>query len=177
MVHKNDEKVSKEKIKDKDSNFKVLKHKLSEKKKEAEENKELAQRIKAEFDNYKKRVLNEYEQNIKLANEFLIKKLLNVIDAFERSLDINNIEDEKFKSYYNGTELIYKQLKDILIENGLEKIHPEKDESFNPAFHEAMIAEDLDDDKEHIVLDVFEKGYSLSGRLLRAAKVKVGNKK
>ena len=147
---------------------------MEEKLKEAEENKEIARRIKAEFDNYKKRVLKEDDEKICLANESLIRRLLSVIDAFERALNIEKKEDEKFISFYNGTQLIYKQLLDIFLESGLTVISPAKGDLFDPSIHEAVIAEDVKGHKNDIVLEVFEKGYKLSARLLRAAKVKVG---
>ncbi|MBU1078695.1 MAG: nucleotide exchange factor GrpE [Spirochaetes bacterium] len=164
------------KDKPKEPDIKSLKHQLDSKKREAEENKEIAQRIKAEFDNYKKRVIKDYDDNIKLANETLITRLLAVIDAFERALSLDNIQDEKLKSFYQGSELIYKQFMNILNEEGLKEIAPAKEELFDPSIHQAVLAEDLDDLKDHIVLEVFEKGYKLSDKLLRAAKVKVGNK-
>ncbi len=186
MLHEDQEKKEhgKEKLKDKKDSIKnkehnhelkLLKQKLEEKNKEAEENKILAQRIKAEFDNYKKRVWKEYDENAKLSNESLIIKLLTVIDAFQRALKINGIDNEQFKSFYNGAELIYKQLMNILNEYGLKEINPVKGDIFDPAVHQAVLAEGLDDSKEHVILEVFEIGYILSKKLLRAAKVKVGN--
>ncbi len=179
MVHKSNNMKEKDKkifFKEKPGKDKlsILKHKLEEKFKEVEENKELALRIKAEFDNYKKRVLKEDDEKICLANESLIRRLLSVVDTFERALNIEKKEDEKFISFYNGIQLIYKQLLDIFLESGLTVISPEKGDLFDPAVHEAVMMEDVKGHKNDIVLEVLEKGYKLSARLLRAAKVKVG---
>lgn len=155
--------------------IKKLKDELEKKHKEAEENKNIAQRIKAEFDNYKKRVLKEYDENIKKANEELITQLITVLDAFDRALNIDNIENEQLKTFHQGTELINKQIKDILKEAHLQEINPKSGDHFDPNVHEAVMAENLDDNKDHIIVKVFEKGYCLSNKLIRAAKVKVGN--
>ncbi len=171
-----DKKVSfKDKIKP--DKLKLLELKIKEKAKEAEENKELAKRIKAEFDNYRKRMLKDYDECISIANEALIKRLLSVIDAFDRALDIKKIEDESFKSFYDGVELIYKEFKDILSESGVTEICPEKNDVFDPEVHEAVMVQEIKEGDEDIVLEVLEKGYKLSNRLLRAAKVKVGQSK
>jgi len=87
MVHKSQDRKEKEKkfvLKEKirSDKLKILEQALREKIKEAEENKVLAQRIKAEFDNYRKRVLKDYDENIKVANESLIRRLLSIVDAF-----------------------------------------------------------------------------------------------
>ncbi len=164
--------IQKEKIKH--EKLRLLEQKIKEKVREAEENEELAKRIKAEFDNYKKRMLKDYDERINTANETLIKRLLSVIDAFERALDIKKIEDEGFKSFYNGMKLIYKDFNDIFEEFGVTIICPEKGELFDPEIHEAVMVQEVDGQTEDIVLEVLEKGYKLSNRLLRAAKVKVG---
>ncbi len=177
-MHRNDNKKEKNVfIKDKPGKdrLSILKQKFKEKAKEADENRELAKRIKAEFDNYKKRTLHEYDEKIILANESLIGRQLSVIDAFERALETENTGDDKFVSFFNGAELIYKQMMDIFIESGLTVISPGKGDAFDPAVHEAVMAEDTPGKhKSDIILEVFEKGYKLADRLLRAAKVKVG---
>ncbi len=155
----------------------VLKQQLDENKAAAEEYKDLAQRIKAEFDNYKKRVLKENENLVKRANENLISDLLVIIDSFEHGLKIDEeIKDEKFKSFYNGMELIYKNLKDTLAKYGLEEIESNKVE-FSPHIHEALMIEDSDEYEVDTVSEIFQKGYMLNGNLLRPAKVKVARAK
>jgi len=178
MVHKSQDRKEKEKkfvLKEKirSDKLKILEQALREKIKEAEENKVLAQRIKAEFDNYRKRVLRDYDENIKVANESLIRRLLAIVDPIERALIIKRIEDERFRSFYDGTELIYKRFSDILSEFGLKVICPEKKEAFNPAVHEAIMVQETGEEDD-VVLEVLDKGYMISDKLLRAAKVKVG---
>ncbi len=153
----------------------VLKQQLEEKKAEAEEFKSIAQRIKAEFDNYKKRVLRDNENLIKRANTELINDLLVILDSFEHGLkvEVDKIEDEKFKSFYNGMEMIYKKLKDLLTQYGLEEIDATGEE-FNPEYHEALMMEESEKYERDKVIETFQKGYKLHGNLLRPAKVKVG---
>ncbi len=170
--HKKKKQDVKQKIKEE---FNLLKQQLDEKTSEVEEYKNLAQRIKAEFDNYRKRVLKENEERIKLANENLILDLLPVLDAFERGLETKNVieENEKFRSFYNGMEIIYKRLKDILVSYGLKEIDA-LNQDFDPRYHDAMMMEESEKYKTEVVIEVLEKGYMLNNKVLRAAKVKVG---
>jgi len=170
--HKKKKQDIKQKIKEE---FKALKQKLEEKTSEAEEYKNLAQRIKAEFDNYKKRVLKENEERIKLANEALIQEILPILDAFERGLNVKNMveNNEKFASFYEGMEMIYKRLKDLLATYGLKEIDA-LNKPFDPQYHDALMMEQSDKYKEETVIEVLEKGYMLNDKVLRPAKVKVG---
>lgn len=149
---------------------------------EANKNKNLYLRIYAEFENYKKRSLNENKSIIKNANENLITSLLVVIDNLENaSLSLTNrIKSSKFNKEVNdvliglekGIILILKQFIDKLKNYGLESIKTEK-MVFDPNKHEA-IKEHYDETLQcNIIIKEYQKGYMLNKKLLRASKVEV----
>ena len=131
-------------------------------------------RLFAEFDNYRKRTLKERIELSKTASEEVIKSLLPVIDDLERaikSMESNEVENSMFE----GINLIYQKFKNILTQKGVEEIKTEG-ETFDTDFHEALTnipAEN--EDMKGKVLDVLEKGYMLNGKVIRFAKVVVGN--
>ncbi len=139
---------------------------VAEADKKAEEFKNLAQRIQAEFDNYRKRTNDaiRISRNDGI-NDFLIE-LLPVIDNFERGLDA--ICE---KSSRDGVELIYKQMLEILKKYDVEEIEA-KGQEFNPNFHHA-VAQEEDAENSNKVVEVFLKGYKRKDKVLRPAMVKV----
>jgi len=126
-------------------------------------------RIQAEFENYKKRTEKEQEDFKKYSDKELIKKLLPIIDNFELAFQ-NNSKNEDF---IKGVELIYSQLFQILEEKGLKSIKA-VGEKFDPYKHEALLIEKSN--KENIVLEELQKGYTLNDRVIRHTKVKVSKK-
>ncbi len=143
-----------------------LKKELSEAKKLAETYLEQLKYLQADFDNYKKRVLREREEFIRQANEKLIKELLVILDDFERSLaSMKNKEDLK------GLELIYKNFLKILKTFGLKKIEA-VGKKFDPYYHEVLLKE-KSDKEEGIILEEFQSGYLLNGKVIRHSKVKI----
>lgn len=129
---------------------------------------ETLQRLQAEFENYQKRTEKQCQDFAKYANQELIKELLPVLDNFD--LAIKNSDDpEKFRK---GVELIYSEIHDILERSGLKPIPADKE--FNPELHEALMVEKSD--KDNIILEEFQKGYTLNSKVIRHSKVKVGKK-
>lgn len=126
-------------------------------------------RLQADFDNYKNRVSKEKKDIINYASEDLMIKLLPVLDNFLRALD--NIDD---KGIYEGVNLIYTQIFDVLKSEGLEEIDAEGQE-FDPNYHHAVIMEDSDKYESGCVLEVLETGYTLNGKVIRPSMVKVVN--
>ncbi len=124
------------------------------------------QRLQAEFENYKKRVARENSELVKCSSERIIKKLLPVLDSFEQLLKAEKT-DEK------GAELIYAQLISALEEEGLRKINCEGKE-FDPYTQEILLQEESE--KDNIVLEEMQKGYTLNGNVIRTAKVKIGKR-
>lgn len=149
----------------------LLKEKLAQQEREASHYLDLLKRMKADFDNYRKRVIKEQTLLIERASKGLIEKLLPIVDNLERALSAsrNNFD---FEGLLSGVEMIYQQLVEVLKKEGLEPINPQS-EPFNPECHEAVLTEVKDGYQDETVLEVLEKGYRLKGMLLRPAKVKV----
>lgn len=127
--------------------------------------------VAAEMENMKKRFEREKTNLVKFGNEKVLSGLLDVVDNLDRTVDaIAGDEDEKVKNIYQGVEMVRTQFLDVLKNNGLEKIEA-LGEIFDPNFHEAMGQLPAEGKKDQEVIEVYQHGYSLNGRLLRAAKV------
>ena len=125
-------------------------------------------RMQADFDNFRRRSRQEKEDIIKNANKELLMTLLPVLDNFERAL-----ENKDNSSFAQGVDMIYRQLIMLLEQKGLTKIEA-LDAEFDPAFHEALMQDEVDEDHKGKVTAVIQTGYLLNGVLLRPAGVKVG---
>ena len=127
----------------------------------------------AEFDNYRKRTIKEKAELIKNGGERAIESILPVLDDFERALS-NMAKDENAAEILTGVELIYNKFVGILKQNGLQKIETEGAE-FNTDFHEAIAMVPTPDEKmKGKVLDCIQAGYTLNDKVIRHAKVAVG---
>ena len=127
-------------------------------------------RLFAEFDNFRKRTAKERLDLFSTANQELITNLLPVLDNFERSINANNYSDE------DGPVLIFKQLKSELEKKGLTEIENPIGKTLDTDFHEAITNIPAPSKKEKgKVIDVIEKGYMLGEKVLRYAKVVIGN--
>jgi molecular chaperone GrpE len=144
---------------------------LEEKEKEAAENYDKYIRTVAELENYKKRAAKEKADSIRYGNENLIKDILPLVDSMDRALQHadNSCDFEAFKK---GLKLLQDQLLCSLEKHGVQKIDC-ADKTFDPNVHEALFQVESDAHKENTIVDELEKGYLLSGRLLRPAKVSV----
>lgn len=133
-------------------------------------------RLYSEFDNYRKRTLKERSELSKTASEELIRSLLPVIDDLERGMKLTIKTPEELEVLpLEGILLVYQKLKNTLSQKGLEPI-PAVGEAFNVDFHDAVtnIPAPTEDQKGKVV-DEIEKGYTLNGKVIRYAKVVVGN--
>jgi len=140
--------------------------------KDVEEHKANYLRKHADFENFRRRMLKEKSDSIKLANESLITDLIEVIDNFDRALTSAS-DNKDFDSFKEGIEMIEKQFKGMLSSNwGLSRIESVGKE-FDPQIHEAMFMEDSDDVEVSTVSEEFQSGYMLHDKVLRAPKVKV----
>lgn len=127
----------------------------------------------AEFDNYRKRTIKEKAELIKNGGERAIESILPVLDDFERALS-NMAKDENAAEIMTGVELIYNKFVGILKQNGLQKIETEGAD-FNTDFHEAIAIIPTPDEKmKGKVLDCVQAGYTLNEKVIRHAKVAVG---
>lgn len=130
-------------------------------------------RLQAEFDNFRKRTAKEKLDLTATASESVIKDILPVFDDFERALQ--NMEKNGNEADLQGVTLIFNKLKDTLKKKGLEEIDAMNAE-FNTDEHEALtMIPAPEEDKKGKVLDVIQKGYKLNGKVIRFARVVVGN--
>lgn len=129
--------------------------------------------LMAEFDNFRKRTLKEKSELIKNAGESAFKGLLPIVDDFERALKATENADEA-SSLREGMELIYKKLKKYMEQNGVKEMDPE-DRTFDADRHDAISAVPVPDESQKgKILDTVEKGYMINDKVLRHAKVVVG---
>ena len=144
---------------------------IEPKEKEAAENYDKYVRALADLDNYKKRAVKEKADLLKFGNETLLRDILPMIDNLERALK-HAESSHDFESFKKGLELLRTQLICSLEKHGLEPIDC-TNKSFDPNFHEAMLQVESGDHAANQIVDEFEKGYLLHGRLLRPSKVSV----
>lgn len=129
--------------------------------------------LMAEFDNFRKRTLKEKSELIKNAGESAFKGLLPIVDDFERALKATENSDDA-SSVREGMELIYKKLKKYMEQNGVKEMDPE-DREFDADKHEAISAVPVPDESlKGKILDTVAKGYTINDKVLRHAKVVVG---
>jgi molecular chaperone GrpE len=129
------------------------------------------ERLRNDFDKYKKRIRSEEREKTQYATMKLIEKLLDVLDNFDRTKKIDIITADK-EDILKGVELIHNQILDILQLEGLKQIES-KGEPFDPYFHEAISTEATDEHPNNTILDEFQKGYMFYDKVLRASKVRV----
>lgn len=127
-------------------------------------------RVAADFENYKRRQEREKEEMAKYAGQQVVANLLPVIDNFERALQAESGQDPA--SFVEGIRMIQKQLVDVLSKANVSVVEA-KGQPFNPEFHEAIASEVNDEVEDETVLEEFQKGYIMHGRLIRPAIVKV----
>jgi molecular chaperone GrpE len=140
---------------------------------EADQYREHLQRLQAEFDNYRKRVLREQTSAVELAAQPVFRRLLEVLDDFDLAL-MHAQDRPDFDRFLHGVELVYAKLLDTLRSEGLERMDAQG-EPFDPESHEALM-QSGDGDGDPVVADVLRPGYTLKGRVLRPAGVRVERK-
>lgn len=151
---------------------KVLKEKLKKALSERSEYLNGWQRAKADLLNARKRDEEEKKEYIKFANIGLIEELLPVLQSFDMAMGNKEVWEKVDKNWRIGVEYIYNQLIKTLSDNGLKEINPLGKE-YDSSRDEAI----FDGKENNIVTTVLEKGYEINGKVLKAPKVKVGEKK
>ncbi len=126
------------------------------------------QRLKAEFDNYRKRAARDQESLVARAHERLVGTLLPVLDDLERALEA--VRDHEGAKLEEGVRLVHRALADTLTKEGLVEVPTEG--QFDPHSHEALLAQPSESE-EGTVIQVLQKGYRLGDRVLRPARVVV----
>lgn len=144
---------------------------LQKAKDEAQDWKDKYIRLMAEFDNFRKRVLKEKAELILNGSEKTVTAILPILDDFERALADNTDDPKAIKE---GEELIFKKFQKIMESLGIKKIET-KDADFNVDFHEAIaMVPGMGDDKKGKIIDCVQAGYTLNDKVIRHAKVAVG---
>lgn len=129
-------------------------------------------RLGADFQNYKKRVEKDRIDWMDKSKTDLLVGILPIVDNFDRALEeARHVKNEQLAEWLKGFELINKILYDFLKEQGVEPLL--ENEVFDPTVHEAIAQLDSSDRESGHIIDVFEKGFSHKGRVLRTAKVTV----
>ena len=136
--------------------------------KERDEYLDALQRLKAEFDNYRKRAARDQEQLVTRAHERLAKELLPVLDDLERALAA--AEEHEEAQLEQGVRLVHRALVDALQKEGVAEI--ETDGQFDPHVHEAVLTQPSEAEEGSIV-NVLQKGYRLGEKVVRPARVAV----
>lgn len=128
-------------------------------------------RLRADFDNYRRRVQKDSEAAAKYRSQSLVNDLLPVLDNFERALETSPTTEET-KTLLKGVEMVFRMFKQALESEGVKEINPEG-ETFDPNFHQAVIQEASDSHESGTVIQTLQKGYQLKDRIIRPAMVKV----
>lgn len=152
-----------------------LKAQLAEKTREVEENYERFLRARADLENLKKRFQREKEEILAFASRALVEKLLPVIDDFQRALEAAR-KKRDFETLNTGVEMIEKKLLSVLEAEGVEPLEALY-QPFNPQWHEPLMVEENLDFPDNTVIEEFQKGYVMKGRLIRPSLVKVSKQK
>lgn len=133
----------------------------------AEQRLERLKYLQADFDNYRKRFEREREDIVRLANESIIRDLLSILDDLEGAL--------KTEKENRGLGLLHQKLLKILESHGLRPIES-VGKHLDPHYHEVLLKEASDKDEEEI-LEEFQKGYTLKGKVIRPSRVKISGGK
>jgi len=146
---------------------------LDEANQQAAEAKDKMLRAFADFENAKKRLAKEREEFVRFSSETMMRGLLPILDNFERAIAHADAAGEPANSpLREGVMLIKKQLADFLVQQGLSRIES-VGKPFDPQVHEAMGHVETEEHPDETVVDEYEPGYLLKGRLLRPAKVRI----
>lgn len=148
--------------------FIEVKNRIDALQKDKDETIAMAQRLQADFDNYRKRNATIRADSLDEGVRGLVKDLLPVLDNFDRALENSENVDP---GWVDGVKLVHKQLLDILQKNGLEEIPAEG--AFNADLHNAVMQEEAEGTESGTILAVFQKGYKVKDRIIRHSMVKV----
>ena len=126
-------------------------------------------RLRADFENYRRRTAKEKEELSSFVAQEIIKDMLPLVDNFERAMASENTDPDAFKK---GVEMIYNQMAEVLKKHGLEAIDTEG-AKFDPNFHQAVMRVENPDLEEGSIVACMQKGYTVKGRVIRPSMVQV----
>lgn len=145
----------------------ALNEKLAAAEAERDEYLDLLQRLKADYENYRKRAARDQERLVAHAHERLIRELLPVLDDLERTLEAADRHEEP--ALVDGVRLVERSLRKALEKEGLVEIAT--DGPFDPHVHEAMLTQPKEGVERGSVLDVLQRGYRVGDKVVRPARV------
>jgi molecular chaperone GrpE len=143
---------------------------------ERDEYLELAQRTKADFENFRKRVAQDVQGAAARGKAEVARDVVPVLDDLERAIQAAGLDPEgdSEDALAHGVLLVFRSLRDTLQRHGVEPIDP-KGEKFDPNLHEALSTQPVDGTESGVVVEVMQKGYKLDGQLIRPARVVVSS--
>jgi molecular chaperone GrpE len=153
----------------------TLQKQLKQAQKEAQDHWERVLRIQADMENLKRRTQKDLENAHKYALEKFAKELLSVIDSLELGIQASTSDNPEVVALREGSELTVKQFEAVFAKFNIEAIDP-SGQPFDPELHQAMSMQPTADAEPNTVINVFQKGYCLNGRLIRPAMVVVAAK-
>ncbi|MEO0122683.1 MAG: nucleotide exchange factor GrpE [candidate division WOR-3 bacterium] len=149
----------------------LMKEELEKKEAEVKELRDNYLRALADWDNYRKRMENEFAEFKKYAKIDFLSKILPVLDNFDRALAGAEL-NPNFESFFKGVEIIERQLREILKSMGLIE-YSGLGEQFDPTLHEAVGVIATNDHPENTIIEEISKGYKVGDRVIKPAKVLV----
>jgi molecular chaperone GrpE len=141
---------------------------LADAHRERDEYLELAQRTKADFENYRKRVAADIQAAQARGKAEVAREVIDAVDNLERALEAADSDE----GLVAGVEMVLGGLRETLKRHGVEAVDP-KGEKFDPTQHEALSAQPVDGTEPGVVVEVMQKGYTLGEQLIRPARVVV----
>ena len=154
---------------EKEPDVETLKKKIASLEAEAKDREDKMLRLRADFENYRRRSTKEQAELGDTVTQALIKDLLPIIDNFDRAMSAEQKDSDAFKK---GVEMIYTQLGEILKKDGLEVIETEG-KKFDPQFHQAVMRVENPDLPDDTIAQELQKGYMVKGRVIRPSMVQV----
>jgi molecular chaperone GrpE len=128
-------------------------------------------RAQADFDNFRRRTRQEKEDFAKYASQKLIEQLIPVVDNFNRAMQATQ-SNKDFESLAKGVDMIYRQLDQVLSNEGLQRMET-IGQPFNPELHQAIMQVESEEHEEGTIVEELQSGYMLKDRVIRPAMVKV----
>ena len=152
-----------------DQNIEELYNTVENLQKEKDELFAKLQRVSADYANFQKRIPRQISDSINYEKEKILNSILPAMDNFEHTLQ-NAAKAENIEAVIKGIQIVYDQMIDILKSHGVEQMKT-LGQSFDPSSHSAMMRKSEPDKEDNIVLEEFQKGYMLNGRVIRPSKV------
>ncbi len=157
-----------------DITIEQLQAELSEALKQAEENLSGWKRTQADLENYRKKKEAEGTELVQFGKQAGFVQILPVLDSLEMAiLHAPEIEDDKYKNFKNGLDAIVKQIDAAIVAMGISKIDA-VGKKFDPHLHEAI--KEVEGEEDGLVVEQYQTGYTLQGKLLRPAQVSISKK-